>query len=129
LVLLPDQLTYTDGAQVACTFGTVFEGLEKIGIDGKCSVLVTGLGPVGLAALQLSRALGSKQLIGVDAVQERLDLAMKLGLADAVFLAGPSNVEQIKAITGGHGCERSVDCSGNADARRTCIQATRKVKS
>ena len=31
LVLLPDELSYTDGAQVACGFGTVYEGIEKIG--------------------------------------------------------------------------------------------------
>ena len=49
LVLLPDELTYTDGAQIACGFGTVYEGIEKIGISGNDTVLVTGLGPVGLA--------------------------------------------------------------------------------
>ena len=48
LVALPDELTYTDGAQVACGFGTAYEGLEKIGISGNDAVLVVGLGPVGL---------------------------------------------------------------------------------
>jgi D-arabinose 1-dehydrogenase-like Zn-dependent alcohol dehydrogenase len=43
LVLLPDELTYTDGAQVACGFGTVYEGIEKTGISGNDVVLVTGL--------------------------------------------------------------------------------------
>jgi D-arabinose 1-dehydrogenase-like Zn-dependent alcohol dehydrogenase len=38
-----------DGAQVACGFGTVYEGLQKIGISGNDAVLITGLGPVGLA--------------------------------------------------------------------------------
>ena len=46
LVLLPDALSYADGAQVACGFGTVYEGLEKIGISGNDAVLITGLGPV-----------------------------------------------------------------------------------
>ena len=36
-------------------FGTVYEGLEKIGISGDDAVLVTGLGPVGLAALMLAK--------------------------------------------------------------------------
>ena len=53
LILLPDELTYTDGAQVACGFGTVYEGIEKIGISGNDQVLITGLGPVGLAACML----------------------------------------------------------------------------
>ncbi len=30
LVLLPDSLSYADGAQVACGFGTVYEGIEKL---------------------------------------------------------------------------------------------------
>ena len=65
-VLLPDELSYTDGAQVACGFGTVYEGLEKIGVSGNDQVLVVGLGPVGLAALMLAKALGATKLVGVD---------------------------------------------------------------
>ena len=72
LVPLPDELTYTDGAQVACGFGTVYEGIEKIGVSGNDTVLATGLGPVGLAALMLSKAMGAEKLIGVDIVEERM---------------------------------------------------------
>ena len=82
LLLLPDSLTYADGAQVACGFGTVYEGLEKIGISGNDAVLITGLGPVGLAAGALCRKLGAQKIIGIDISQERLDLALKLGLCD-----------------------------------------------
>ncbi|MCB0114310.1 MAG: zinc-binding dehydrogenase [Caldilineaceae bacterium] len=126
LVLLPDQLSYLDGAQVACGFGTVYEGLERIGINGNDAVLVMGLGPVGLAALMLAKAMGAQKLIGVDLVDERLQLAQDLGLVDHVLKAGPDNVDQIRALTGGHGVERAVDASGNDKARHTAIQATRK---
>ena len=61
LIHLPDELTYADGAQVACGFGTVYEGLEKIGISGNDAVLITGLGPVGLATGALCRKLGAQQ--------------------------------------------------------------------
>ena len=126
LVFLPDELTYTDGAQVACGFGTVYEGLEKIGISGNDRVLVTGLGPVGLAALMLSKAMGASMTIGIDVIPERLEIAKKLGLVDHVMLAGPDNVEKIRALTGGQGCEKTVECSANDKARLTCIQAARK---
>lgn len=126
LVFLPDELTYTDGAQVACGFGTVYEGLEKIGISGNDAVLVTGLGPVGLAALMLSKAMGAKILIGIDVIEERMEIARKLGLATHVLKAGKDNVQQIKELTGGMGCEKAVDCSANDQARLTCIQAARK---
>ncbi|MGA1531010.1 MAG: zinc-dependent alcohol dehydrogenase family protein [Kiritimatiellia bacterium] len=126
LVMLPDNLSYTDGAQIACGFGTVYEGLEKIGICGNDAVLVTGLGPVGLATCMLVRAMGAQKIIGVDIVPERMQLAKEMGLADEVLAAGPDNVAQIRQLTGGHGVERAVECSANDKARLTCIQATRK---
>lgn len=126
LIFLPDELTFTDGAQVACGFGTVYEGLEKIGISGNDRVLVTGLGPVGLAALMLSRALGASMTIGIDILPERLEIAKKLGLADYVLQADPGNVDKVLELTGGQGCEKTVECSGNNKARLTAIQAARK---
>ena len=75
LIFLPDELSYADGAQVACGFGTVYEGLQRVGISGTDSVLITGLGPVGLAAAALSRALGARRIIGIDVIDERMKLA------------------------------------------------------
>jgi threonine dehydrogenase-like Zn-dependent dehydrogenase len=126
LIALPGELSYTDGAQVACGFGTVYEGLEKIGISGNDAVLVVGLGPVGLAALMLSKALGANMLIGVDVVEERLEVARQFGLADHVLKSGPDNVDEIRNLTGGHGVERAFDASGNDKGRLTAIQAARK---
>ena len=126
LVLLPDQMSYDDGAQVACGFGTVYEGLEKIGICGNDAVLITGLGPVGLAAAMLAKAMGASMIIGTEAIEERIQIANKTGLFTHVLKAGADNVSQVKALTGGMGTEKSVDCSANNKARLACIQATRK---
>ncbi len=126
LVALPDGLSYLDGAQVACGFGTVYEGLERIGISGNDAVLVVGLGPVGLAALMLAKALGAEKLIGVDVAPERLELAQQLGLADHVLRASDATVAQILNLTGGHGVERAFDASGSDQGRRTAVQSTRK---
>jgi len=126
-VLLPDELSYTDGAQVACGFGTVYEGLEKIGISGNDQVLVVGLGPVGLAALMLARAMGATSLVGVDTIKERCDIAKGLGLADEVFTSQQDTLEKVIASTSKHlGFEKTVDCSGHTDGRQLCIRATRK---
>lgn len=126
LVLLPDSLTYTDGAQVACGFGTVYEGLEKIGVSGNDAVLVVGLGPVGLAAAMLAKAMGANKVIGVDTVQERMDIALEKGLCDHVFLSDSEALAKIREVTGGEGVERSVDCSGNTYGRQLAIRAARK---
>ena len=126
LVALPDELTYTDGAQVACGFGTVYEALEKIGICGNDAVLVVGLGPVGLAALMLAKAMGASLLVGVEAVPERIELAKSLGLATHVVAPGPSASAELKKLTGGRGFERAVDCSAHPDGRALAIRATRQ---
>lgn len=125
LILLPDELTYKDGAQVACGFGTVYEAFDKIGVNGNDTVLVTGLGPVGLAALMIAKALGANQLIGVEMNPYRIELAKRLGLVDHVFK--PENaVEEIMKVTNGKGVEKALDASANANARRIAIQATRE---
>lgn len=126
LVHLPDELTYTDGAQVACGFGTVYEGLEKIGISGNDRVLVVGLGPVGLAALMVARAMGAGHLIGVDVVPERVSLARDKGLCDLALEAGTETLSEILAATQDRGCEKTVDCSGDHRGRLLAIKATRQ---
>jgi threonine dehydrogenase-like Zn-dependent dehydrogenase len=126
LIHLPDELSYADGAQVACGFGTVYEGLQKIGISGNDAVLITGLGPVGLATAALCRKLGAQQIIGIDIVEERMSLARDLGLCDEVLRSGAENVDQVRTLTAGRGVERAVDCSANDAARATAIRATRK---
>ena len=126
LIHLPGELSYADGAQVACGFGTVYEGLRKVGISGDDAVLITGLGPVGLATAALCRKLGAERIIGIDVVAERMKLARDLGLCDEVLASGPSNVDEVRGLTGGRGVERAVDCSANDAARATAIRATRK---
>ncbi|MBK7103729.1 MAG: zinc-binding dehydrogenase [Ignavibacteriae bacterium] len=126
LVLLPDELSYSDGAQVACGFGTVYEAIEKIGISGNDAVLITGLGPVGLAAAMLCKALGSKNIIGVEVIDERIEIAQNTGLFNYVLKAGNNNVNEIKNLTGGYGVEKSIECSANDKARLLSIQAARK---
>ncbi|MDR1444131.1 MAG: zinc-binding dehydrogenase [Treponema sp.] len=126
LVALPGELSYADGAQVACGFGTVYEALEKIGVSGDDAVLVVGLGPVGLAALMLAKAMGAQKLIGVELKQERIDLARKLGLAQTLISPGPNALGQILAATGGKGVEKAVDCSANDSGRALAVRAARQ---
>ncbi|MCL2343073.1 MAG: zinc-binding dehydrogenase [Firmicutes bacterium] len=126
LIPLPESLSYVDGAQVACGFGTVYEGLIKIGVSGTDAVLVTGLGPVGLAALMLARAMGAEKLFGSDVSEYRCNLAREKGLADYVFGPNDDVLGEVRRLTGGRGVERAVDCSGNTLARQTAIRATAK---
>jgi threonine dehydrogenase-like Zn-dependent dehydrogenase len=125
-VRLPDNLTYVDGALIACGFGTAWEAITRIGVNGSDRLLVTGLGPVGLAAAMLGRALGAKHVIGVDISKDRIDLALSLGLVDDAFESNSSALDKIKAVTDGRGCEASIDCSGAAAARKLALLGTRR---
>ncbi len=122
LVPLPAALSYVDGAQVACGFGTCYEALVKIGLSGNDRVLVTGLGPVGMATLMLARAMGARELVGVDVVPERIEVVERLGLADQVYAYEENLAARLAGDTGG-GFEATVDCSGNDGARQLSIRA------
>ncbi len=125
LIALPDSLTYLDGAQVACGYGTVYEAIEKINVSGNDAVLVVGLGPVGLAALHVAKAMGANLLIGVEMNETRIDLAKKLGLCDHVIRPGEKALDEILALTGGNGVEKAIDASANDAGRALAIRATR----
>lgn len=126
LILLPEPLTYVDGALCACGFGTAYEALERVRVSGLDRVLVVGLGPVGLAVLMLARAMGATRVLGVDTVSDRVKLARDLNLADEAFLFNGESLSRILAETDGHGAEVTVDCSGHAQGRLLAIQGTRQ---
>ncbi len=125
-VHLPDNLTYLDGALVACGFGTAWEAITRIKLDGRDRLLITGLGPVGLAAAMLGRALGASEIIGVDTSADRLALGKKLGLIDHEVISNDGALDAIMKITNGKGCEASVDCSGAGPARLLALKGTRQ---
>jgi threonine dehydrogenase-like Zn-dependent dehydrogenase len=125
-VRLPDSLSYIDGALCACGTGTSYEALTRVGLGGNDRLLVTGLGPVGLAAAQLGRAMGARNILGVDVSEARRRLAVELELVDQAFPADDQVVTRIKEATAGFGCEVSIDCSGAAAARLIALQSTRR---
>lgn len=125
LIPLPDELSYCDGAQVACGFGTTYEALEKIGVCGDDAVLVVGLGPVGLATAMLAKAMGAEKIIGVEYSDERIEIAKGLNLFDYVFKSDDKALDEILAVTGGFGVEKAIDCSANDSGRQLSIRATR----
>jgi threonine dehydrogenase-like Zn-dependent dehydrogenase len=124
-ILLPEPLSYVDGALVSCGFGTAYEGLLRLELSGQDRLLITGLGPVGLAAAMLGRALGAGPIIATDVAPERLEMAKGMGLVDHAVPADAQATSTIQDLTGGRGCEASIDCSGSAAARVVALENTR----
>lgn len=119
LVELPAPLTFLDGAMVACGLGTAYAACRRVDVSGRDRVLVTGLGPVGIGAALLSRALGA-EVVGVETVPQRRALAESLGIA----VASP-DADEVRALTAGHGFEVAIECSGSPDARLLALASAR----
>jgi len=125
-VRLPDSLSYVDGALCACGFGTAYEALRRIAVSGRDRMLVTGLGPVGLAAAMLGKAMGAGLILGTDISEGRRKLAEELHLVTRALPAEPDPYEQIMDLTGGRGCEVTIDCSAAPSARLLALRCTRQ---
>src|SRR5919199_2661632 len=61
--------------------GTGYHAIDSTGVKPGDTVAVLGLGPVGLCAVQAARADGAAQVIAVDSVQSRLEVARGFGAA------------------------------------------------
>lgn len=125
-VPLPEPLTYVDGALIACGFGTAWEALRKANVSGRDRVLVTGMGPVGMAVGVLAKAMGASTVIGTDVAPERLSFALEVGAIDEGLIANEGTHGHILQLTEGLGCEVAVDCSGNPAARELALRSTRR---
>ncbi len=122
-VLLPDFVTFLDGACVACGFGTAYEGLLRAQVSGRDALAVVGLGPVGMAAGLLGGKLGAVPRVGIDPSPERRALAVELGAVDAAF--APDEVDLAKQALGGAGAHVAIDCSGSRSGRATAVALVR----
>ena len=119
---LPAELSFEDGSTIACAGGTAYHALRRADVKGGEYVLVSGLGPVGLCAVLLAKAMGGV-VIGVDPVAYRRDFAMKHGASYAVDPTVGKLSDQVKSITG-DGAEVAIETSGNDNARVDIVYAT-----
>lgn len=110
-LILPQELSFIDGAFISCIAGTTFSSLSKISVSGKDNLVVYGLGPVGLTAAVIGRAMGAR-VIGVEKNKYRIRLAARLGLGDVID-AGEQDVKaEIMRLTDGLGPEKSLETTG-----------------
>lgn len=122
-VPLPDELSYVDGALIACGFGTAYEGLRRIGVSGEGDLLVVGLGPVGLAAGMIGRGMGARRVVGVEPSPGRRSWADQLGVFDATVAADAHTDAALAQEAGGRGFAYAIDASGTMAGRSTAIDA------
>lgn len=89
------------------------------------SVLVVGLGGVGLSVVQGARLAGAGEIIVVDRAPDKLELAQRMG-ATQVLEAGGELAKQVRGLTEKRGADHAFDCVGLADTIRASWSATRR---
>jgi len=124
IVPLPEELSFAEGAAVACGTGTAFGALKRMKLCGGDTLAVFGQGPVGLSATVLGVAMGAR-VIAVETSPERMKLAEEFG-ADAVIDASREDaVSAIRDLTKGVGADLALDCTGAAAARRAAVRCVK----
>lgn len=128
LVPIPDDLSTEHASMANCALGPAFGGLRLTDVDALDTVLVTGLGPVGLGAIILLKRMGAR-VIATESFPYRRQLAAELG-ADVVLDSNdPDVLAHILSLTNGVGVDRVIECSGAPAAQRLGIDAIRRLGS
>lgn len=113
--LLPEKMTSEEAAIITCGAGTAYGALKKMNIRKGFSLVVFGLGPVGLSVVCLAASLGAN-VWAVGKRKARLLKAKELG-ADKVYeIEDPSRIVETLLKERGEGFDGVVETSGATEA-------------
>jgi threonine dehydrogenase-like Zn-dependent dehydrogenase len=86
-IVLPAGLDDEDGALIE-PLAVGLQGVRKAGLAPGARVLVTGAGPIGLAAAFFARRLGAGKVVVMAASSRRRDIALSMGATHFIALDG-----------------------------------------
>ena len=112
LVTIPEDMPLERAALLGCGvttgLGAVFNTARVRPGD---TVVVVGLGGVGLAAVQAAAISGADRVIAVDRVASKAELAKRMGATDFVDASSSDAEAEIIALTGG-GVDHAIEAVG-----------------
>lgn len=114
---VPDDMADEEASPLMCAAATVTGGLSRIGVNPGDRIVIQGAGMLGLYASAIAKELGAKQVIAMDVIDKRLEMAKEFGADDTVNAADRSDeelIEEVKALTGGAGADVVVEVAGFA---------------
>jgi L-iditol 2-dehydrogenase len=122
---IPDEISTDHSSMLCCGLGPTFGALERMNVDSSKTLLISGLGPVGLGGV-INAVYRNVKVIGVTKNEYRANLALELGAEKIINPDDLDAVKQIKDLTGGKGVDVSIDCTGNELSQILCINSTRR---
>lgn len=113
LHLVPESVTDEAAVLLTDILPTGYFGARNAEVRPGDTVVVIGLGPVGVFALQSAQLLGAARVLAADVVPERLANAERLGAVPVDASLGTH--QQVLELTGGLGADAVIEAVG-ADA-------------
>jgi threonine 3-dehydrogenase len=113
--ILNDERIPPEYASLQEPLGNAIDTVLSEDVSGK-SILITGLGPVGLLAVAVAKACGAGLIIASEPNPFRRELALWLGATHVVDPRAENLVEVVNRLTGGNGVEVLAEMSGNPKA-------------
>ena len=108
---IPDGITDEQAVLLTDILPTGYLGAQRADIQPGHTVVVVGLGPVGVFALQCAQLYGPARVLAVDVVPDRLARAEALG-AEPVDASDGGTVAAVLAATGGRGADAVIEAVG-----------------
>lgn len=126
LLEIPDGLPYKEAALVE-PLACVVHGVESSNIVLGDTVVINGLGPIGLMYVQLVRLKGAR-VIATDLKRQRLSLAKKLGADEVIDISKVKDaVEAVRKLTEkGRGVDVAIEAVGIPEVWEKTISMVRK---
>ncbi len=91
------------------------------------TVVIAGVGNIGLCALQAAKRYNPGQLIALDTKGYRLDLAKKLGADVAINPLEEDAPAAVRRLTEGYGCDVYIEITGSAAAPQQGLDMIRRL--
>lgn len=125
LIPIPDDISYDHGAMACCGLGPTFGAMQQMNVTALDTVLITGMGPVGLGGVINAVHRGARVIVA-EIHPFRAQLARDLGAEVVIDPRDEDAAAQILDLTSGIGVDKAIDCSGAAPAQRLMIDAVRR---
>jgi 2-desacetyl-2-hydroxyethyl bacteriochlorophyllide A dehydrogenase len=127
LLKLPDSIPFEEAAILGCAVSTAYHALRRGRARPGETILINGVGGLGMHAVQLaSRIFNAGEIIAVDVLDEKLKLASELGASELVNPAKTDSEERIREITNGRFVDVVLDFVGRRITIEKAIRWTGK---
>jgi propanol-preferring alcohol dehydrogenase len=120
---IPDIILPVEAAPLFCAALTVYRALKSAGMVAGQRLAVFGVGGLGHLAVQFGHAFGT-EVIAIDVVQAKLDLARSLGASETFNASVPAAMKELRGKGGVHISLVTSAAKSAYDAAFYCLRPT-----